>query len=1713
METKMTKTRNMIKRLFALAMMMTCAIGAWADVTITSRTATNELFRLERQGDHAIYFISGGSFLKSSDLGVAYTGDGSELTNTWQINADDRYIGFTLPTELSFQEGDIITITGGLKSAGTSKGFKLKDAASEATFEQTVNLLDGYTAYKKTTLSYTIQAGDGIIGKSSLYIYRNGENAYVEKVVVTRTDADDLVPNAVSKKTWDFATVFSSTSDNSSFSSSIVNDNLYYAKSTNVKKSSSSKYPRFTAPVDNNLDFTSMTNGIAFMLAAGKGVVTVYQTESNTPKFYTKSGASATQLTSLTAGAKDETTGFTPHYYTYDTSYDMPFSVVRGGGNTYVAKIVVAPESVTTPTIENTATNEYTVTPGTSNAGPAVTVTTYYTTDGRTPTSSSTVLPNDGKISVTSEMTAINVLSISSFDAQSQVATQEVSYIAENVTAPTIRNNSGTITITPGTSSFEASVNTYYTTDGNDPTALSTEYTAPFSYPEACTQIKAITISQSTQNSLSEVATKTVPAIPTALAANSLNFANLATSSVVMDDASNFNTENENKYITTSTNASSIYVNGVTFSYSTDNAELFIRTQCIQGNKEGASITIPGLSVGQIVYAKVAGTHESNQTSYNCTGGEFITNNSPVAKLKYEEASDLLITATGSSITLTNSGQGFRLFRLALANTMTVAVADGQTEMGTAVISTPTVPTTATITDAALGNDYYVKGSSVTVTASPVEGYYFVNWTNGSGEAVSSDATYTFELNDNLALTANFAAKTAPTVEGLAAASLTYNGSAQNLVTTPTVTGGTIKYSTTSADTEDFSETIPQSTDAGTYNVWYKVEGDAAHTDIAASDENKIEVTIAKATLALDGTLTATATYGTKLSEINNFTGTVKIANTETVVAGTWAIVVQGEDAVLSVGSYETYTALFTPTQAEGKDNFYALGAQSVSTLTITKADVTLTAPTGATGLTYNGSAQQIVNAANAACTGGELQYCKTADGEYTTNASTITETDAGTYSFYYKVVADGNHTDIAPVEVTGIEIAKFNISNATASAIDDQTYTGSQIKPDAPAIKMNENEEIATSNYTVAYGDNIAAGNNAGSITYTATNESTNFTGTKTLTFNIIGADLTFSGTLSATANYGTKVKDITLTAEGDVTFGETVIAGSWTFSESDNDVLQVGNTTAKTATFHPTENAGNYNAMTREVTPAITAIALTIKAKDQEIWEGETISQDVSQVEVTGLVEGETLTSITLTASTTEITSDGTITPSNAVISSSAGNYNIDYQTGKLTIKQIPTYTITGVAADGNGNSVTANAGSAREGATITLTITTAEGYTLTSISATGATLSGTGNTRTFTMPAANVTISATFAQTSAIDETTQITENITKTDENHAKVTSVEIGASTTSVTISGSADGVPITSIAEGTFTSTNTANVQSIDLSKTQVALTGERTANTVLKDIPENTLVYLPSSSSVTGNNVIIYDGEGSAATDYTCSSFVMADEKSYSIPKEFTATSATLNRTFTESKTCTVCLPYGLTAEDANSAGSFYSFSSVNGNKVIMTQKTGGLVANMPYIFVPNSDTGNNNKFAASNVTVSMSNDPKAENTGFTFKGVYSKKTFTQDEINSGVYGFAAGDGYGANIGQFVKGSLGTWVEGMRAYLEYNGTLNEAGTASTRSSNLPDVLTLVLMNANGTTTDIGRLELMTAEDGSAVYNLKGQRVDSSYKGMVIKNGKKVVIK
>lgn len=138
-------------------------------------------------------------------------------------------------------------------------------------------------------------------------------------------------------------------------------------------------------------------------------------------------------------------------------------------------------------------------------------------------------------------------------------------------------------------------------------------------------------------------------------------------------------------------------------------------------------------------------------------------------------------------------------------------------------------------------------GTSVTVDESTGE----LTWV----ELGESTVRISFAETDNYAAgyvdVTVTASKARPTVTApTAITGLVYTGFAQNMINTGSSDDGIVKYSL-SLDPGSFTTDIPQGTDAGTYNVYYMVEGDATHSDLGPSEDYKVTVTIDKADSAV----------------------------------------------------------------------------------------------------------------------------------------------------------------------------------------------------------------------------------------------------------------------------------------------------------------------------------------------------------------------------------------------------------------------------------------------------------------------------------------------------------------------------------------------------------------------------------------------------------------------------------------------------------------------------------------------------------------------------------------------------------------------------------------------------------------------------------------------------------------------------------------------
>ena len=83
-----------------------------------------------------------------------------------------------------------------------------------------------------------------------------------------------------------------------------------------------------------------------------------------------------------------------------------------------------------------------------------------------------------------------------------------------------------------------------------------------------------------------------------------------------------------------------------------------------------------------------------------------------------------------------------------------------------------------------------------------------------------------------------------------------------------------------------------------------------------------------------------------------------------------------------------------------------------------------------------------------------------------------------------------------------------------------------------------------------------------------------------------------------------------------------------------------------------------------------------------------------------------------------------------------------------------------------------------------------------------------------------------------------------------------------------------------------------------------------------------------------------------------------------------------------------------------------------------------------------------------------------------------------------------------------------------MRAYFyfpNWNAANNNAAQAASKNNNTNAKIHVAVMAAS--TTGISNISAEEASKQAEVYNLSGQRVDASYKGIVVRNGRKYLRK
>lgn len=199
-------------------------------------------------------------------------------------------------------------------------------------------------------------------------------------------------------------------------------------------------------------------------------------------------------------------------------------------------------------------------------------------------------------------------------------------------------------------------------------------------------------------------------------------------------------------------------------------------------------------------------------------------------------------------------------------------------------------------------------------------------------------------------------------------------------------------------------------------------------------------------------------------------------------------------------------------------------------------------------------------------------------------------------------------------------------------------------------------------------------------------------------------------------------------------------------------------------------------------------------------------------------------------------------------------------------------------------------------------------------------------------------------------------------------------------------------------------------------------------------------------------------------------------------------------DRNFTNGQACTICLPFALTTEDLTKVGKAYTLSAVNGSKATFTPVT-AIEAYKPYLLIP-SDGGKllENIDATKEITAVPADAKISVSGGYFFVGtLQAKKPVKQEGME--IYGFSASQG------KFVHAGSNASINAFRAYISVPTTA--LSTAASRSIDIDF----------GGTTGINEIQNAQSSSAAATYDVAGKRVGKNYKGVVIRNGKKMIQK
>ncbi len=415
----------------------------------------------------------------------------------------------------------------------------------------------------------------------------------------------------------------------------------------------------------------------------------------------------------------------------------------------------------------------------------------------------------------------------------------------------------------------------------------------------------------------------------------------------------------------------------------------------------------------------------------------------------------------------------------------------------------------------------------------------------------------------------------------------------------------------------------------------------------------------------LDGEITATPITFGQILRASTITGTMK--DNGKTVKGTF----EWTNPSTKPDKAGDYQAEWTFTPAEGYEEYATVTGKA--TVEVNKATPTFTAPTAQENLTYTGQEQALITAGMT--DHGTMQYSLTENGTYSQDIPT--GTNAGKYTVWYRVIGDANHNDTAPASVA-VSIGKkpLTITGVTAASKPySKPYDGTT-NADISGITFDGVNLNRGTDYTVTANFDDAGVGKSKNVTATVT-----LMGQAAKNYALEQSSFPTTGSITA--------KQVTvsgITANGKVYDGTTDAVLDFSNAKFDgvleNDKLTVtakgmfekaGVGKQKVTISNLTldgDSAANYvlagSGNQAQTSATITAKEVTVTPDNKsKVYQEK--DPDLTY-KVDGVLDGETLTGITLTRAKGENAGQYAITAADA---GANPNYNVTFAKGTFTIK----------------------------------------------------------------------------------------------------------------------------------------------------------------------------------------------------------------------------------------------------------------------------------------------------------------------------------------------------------------------------------------------------------------------------------------------------------